>query len=60
MISRLAVGRLVGFALEVINSTSSLCNLCLLCASAVVFCGQMMNHRDTEHTDNTAFQNPFE
>src|SRR6185369_7340283 len=30
---------------------SSLCNLCVLCASVVNFCDGLVNHRDTENTE---------
>jgi len=36
---------------NVTTSDSSLCNLCVLCVSVVIFPQRMLNHRDTENTE---------
>jgi hypothetical protein len=51
----IAVSSNRSLAPKVINSTSSLCNLWVLCASAVVFSNKYVNHRDTEHTEKSGY-----
>jgi hypothetical protein len=41
---------------KVIYSASALCNLCVLCASAVVFSNKYVNHRDTEHREERLYR----